>query len=77
MEGHHEQNLSYQKNILNPCVALKICFEETGKPFKEHGTELIALDTRVVAPLAIVKTLYSIKKNSKRAIPNFYQGTSC
>lgn len=71
MDTHHEQTASYQKKFLNRCVSLKTCFEETGNPFLDNGTELIALDTRVVAPVTAVTNLLTAEKSGNEEYTEF------
>lgn len=55
---HHEQKESYQARYAGHTVALKDAFLEFQSPYTVQGSELIAIDTRVVADAEGTASLY-------------------
>ncbi|CAG9760795.1 unnamed protein product [Ceutorhynchus assimilis] len=68
---HHENHPAFQRKYVEYCIAMKDSFTQMGNPFLEHGQELVALDTRVVAAKASAEALYSLEKSGKGIYESF------
>ncbi|GFN81179.1 hypothetical protein PoB_000768500 [Plakobranchus ocellatus] len=61
----HEHTASAQVKFSKEVGALVQVFEEMGNPFMEESEDLLVLDSRDIADLAIVQSVRSIEKTGQ------------
>ena len=71
---HHEQTLSAQRSFLEKAEALHTVLKEMDNPFQEDSADLLVLDTKNIADLALAELVGTHQQRGQEQFQSFMEG---
>ena len=71
---HHEQTLSAQRSFLEKAEALHTVLKEMGNPFQEDSADLLVLNTKNIADLALAELVGTHQQRGQEQFQSFMEG---